>query len=72
MTMNDQEIGKYIESLDKEVKSIKENIISICWWMRGGITYSEAWNLSELERSSVSKLIKQNQDTMKKTGIHMI
>lgn len=70
--MSDQEIGEYIDSLDQEVKNIKENIIDICWWMRGGITHSEAWNLTEFERDAVSKLIKNNQETMRKTGIQMI
>lgn len=70
--MSDKEIGEYIDSLDKEVKNIKENIIDICWWMRGGITHWEAWNLTEYEREAISNLIKNNQETMKKTGIQMI
>lgn len=64
--MDDQEIGEEIDRLDSESNQIKDSIINICWWMRGGIGHFEAWNLSEKERSMVNRLIKNNLETMKK------
>ena len=64
--MSNQEIGEELERLDNESKQLKDGIINICWWMRGGITHQEAWNLTETERSMVNNLIKSNLDTMKK------
>jgi len=34
--------------------------------MRGGITHTEAWNLTQKERDMVNNLIKNNLETMKK------
>ena len=37
--------------------------------MRGGLTYNEAMNLGHQEREMVSKIIKENLETTKKTGL---
>jgi hypothetical protein len=42
--------------------------MKLCWFMRGGITWQEALNLSPDEREIASQLVKQNLETTKKTG----
>lgn len=37
--------------------------------MRGGITYEEAMNLSYAERTVIGDIIKDNLETVKKTGL---
>jgi hypothetical protein len=37
--------------------------------MRGGLQYSEAMYMSPKERDSIGKLVKENLDTTKKTGL---
>jgi len=37
--------------------------------MRGGISYTEALNLSLAERKSVDEIVKENLETAKKTGM---
>lgn len=37
--------------------------------MRGGLTYTEAMNLSHGEREIVSDIIKENLETTKKSGL---
>jgi hypothetical protein len=37
--------------------------------MRGGLTYSEALNLSTQEREIISDLISENLETTKKSGL---
>ena len=54
--------------MDKEVKGLKEDMLKICWFMRGGVTYSEIVQMSVSERDSMGKLIKENLETAKKTG----
>ena len=54
--------------MDKEVKSLKENLLRLCWYMRGGITYTEVCNMSPPEREYIGALIKDNLETSKKTG----
>ena len=54
--------------MDKEVKSLKEDMLKMVWYMRGGVTYSEIVNMSTPEREYISALIKDNLETAKKTG----
>lgn len=59
-----------IERMDREATEIRNETIKMCWYMRGGLTYTEAMNLSPGERKSVGTLIKENLDTTKKTGLN--
>ena len=39
--------------------------------MRGSISHSEAWDLTQKERESINRLVKTNIETMKKTKMPM-
>jgi len=39
------------------------------WYMRGGISYEQALQLSVSEREIISKIIKENMETTKKSGL---
>jgi|TARA_B110000967_G_C18541305_1_gene390749 hypothetical protein len=54
--------------MDKEVKSLKENLLKMCWYMRGGVTYTEIVNMGSQEREAINKIITDNLETAKKTG----
>ena len=58
-----------MDQYDKDVKSIKSNILKMCWYMRGGVTYEEAMNMSITERNIISKIIEENLETTKKSGM---
>lgn len=66
--MSNNDIVQELEKMDKESNGLKDEIIRITWWMRGGINYDQAWNLSLKERRMISELIKDNMETSKKTG----
>ena len=55
--------------MDREVNEIKNEIIKICWYMRGGITMSEAWDLDLEDKKLIGSLIKENLETTKKSGM---
>lgn len=55
--------------MEKEADAIKEDALKMCWFMRGGLSYNDAMNLSVKERQSISKIIKENLDTTKKSGL---
>jgi len=55
--------------LDDEVKQIKAEALKITWYMRGGLTYDQSMMLSTAERETVNKIIKENLDTTKRTGL---
>lgn len=41
----------------------------MCWYMRGGLTYTEAMMLSPNERQLINVIIKDNLETTKKTQL---
>lgn len=69
LTSSPERITKIVEGYDREVKAIKDDIFKMCWYMRGGLTYEEALNLSFPEREAIGALIKENLETTKKTGM---
>lgn len=69
MNLTDDEIVKYLDGLDRESKAIKEELLKICWFMRGGLTYEESMHLSYQEKQVISKIIEDNLETTKKSGL---
>jgi hypothetical protein len=67
--MSPEGITKLIEQQDKEILGIREDVLKMCWYMRGGVTYEEGMNLSVSERNIVSAIIKDNLETTKKSGL---
>ena len=55
--------------MEKEAEAVKNDSLKICWFMRGGLTYTEAQQLSPKERELVSRLVKENLETTKKSGL---
>jgi hypothetical protein len=54
--------------MDSDIKNLKHELLKICWYMRGGVTYQEALNMSLEERQIVGNIVKDNLETTKKTG----
>ena len=55
--------------MEGEAKEIRNDIIKMCWYMRGGVTYSEGMNMSYQERDIINNIIKENLETTKKSGL---
>lgn len=55
--------------MDKETLDIRREALQMSWYMRGGITYDQALQLSVSERTIISELIKENLETTKKSGL---
>lgn len=55
--------------LDNEVKQIKENIFKLSWYMRGAISVDDAFAMSGEDREIVSKIVEENLETTKKSGL---
>ena len=67
--MSQPDMLKYFDQLEKESKALKEEILKLCWYMRGSLSYDEGMYLSYEDRSLMSKLIKDNLETTKKSGM---
>jgi hypothetical protein len=55
--------------MDKETVDIRREALQLSWYMRGGITYDQALQLSVSERTLIGELIKENLETTKKSGL---
>jgi hypothetical protein len=67
--LDSDQIAKWVDSLDKESEVIRQEALKMSWYMRGGVTYDQALQLSPTERKIVSDLIKENLETTKKSGL---
>ena len=54
--------------MESQQKELKHELVKISWYMRGGLTYSEANALSPTEREIIANLVKDNLETTKKSG----
>lgn len=55
--------------MEKEVRAIKDEIVKMCWFMRGGITLVEMYNTDYEDRAVIAKLIESNLETTNKTKL---
>jgi hypothetical protein len=69
LSLDNESIVEMIKDFDKDSKALKKNILKICWHMRGGITYSEALEISFHEREIINGIIEENINTTKETGL---
>jgi hypothetical protein len=69
LNLSNYEIVDYLKSLDKEARAIREEALRFCWYMRGGLSYADALLLSQDERKIVSKIIDDNMEVTKKSGL---
>ena len=69
MTLSNEAIVQLLDDYEKEARAIKEEAIKMIWFMRGGITYNEAMMLGVQDRELIAKLIKNNIETTKESGL---
>lgn len=67
--MKAEDIQKLFDNFAKEIDQIKANCFRLSWYMRGGATYNDVMNMSSVEREMINKLIDENLETCKKSGL---
>ena len=72
MTSTPEEIGEYLTDLAFESRAIEKDVTDICWYMRGSITWDQAWRLTSHQRVLITKRIKDNIETTEKTGLPLL
>lgn len=55
--------------MEEEVKALKDEMFRLVWFMRGGLTLSEAYELDISDREIINKIIKDNLETTKETSM---
>jgi hypothetical protein len=63
------QINDLILEFSSNTRALKEDLLRICWFMRGGIGYDECHMLTHDEKIIVSKIIEKNLETTKESGM---
>ena len=58
-----------IDAMEKETQNIRLDVLKLCWYMRGGVTYNEAMQMSQTDHSLINDIVKENLETTKKSGL---
>jgi hypothetical protein len=55
--------------MENECRNMKKELLRLCWYMRGGMTLVEAYQIDFETREVISEIIKDNLETTKDTGL---
>jgi hypothetical protein len=69
LSLSNEEIVALLDQMEKETKAIKDDILRLCWYMRGSLSYSEGMLLSRTDQEIINKIIKDNLETTKKSNL---
>ena len=58
-----------LDKMEKESRAIKEDLLMVCWYMRGALSYDDAMLLSNEDKKIIGKIIDKNLETTKKSGL---
>ncbi len=72
MALGNEDIVKLLQQFDNESKAIQKELLEISWYMRGGISYTEATALSPEERKQINEIIKQNIKNTNETKLPLV
>lgn len=67
--MSLDQILSEVKVLENQVKNLKSELLQVCWYMRGSVSFEEAHYMSFEDREMISSLIKDNLETTKKSGM---
>ena len=60
---------KLFDNYEEDVNKIRKTALQLSWYMRGGATYEDVLNMSNVERKALSTLVEENLETTKKSGL---
>ena len=58
--------------MENENHKLKLDLTKMCWYMRGSVTLSEAFQTSRDDRQKISEVIKENIELVKKTKMPLL
>jgi hypothetical protein len=69
LTLSSEEISTWVDKMDEEANSIRQQSLKMSWYMRGGASYEDVMQMSYQERRLISDLIKDNLETTKNSKL---
>jgi hypothetical protein len=71
--LSNEDIEEYLVRLENEIKQFKDDLYRIAWYMRGGISVNDLMHTYSHEDIEImKKIIKDNIETTKKSGMPLI
>jgi hypothetical protein len=58
-----------VDQMEKETQDMRLDVLKLCWYMRGGVTYDEAMQMRQVDRDLINDIDKDNLETTKKSGL---
>jgi len=69
----DSGLEQLSQEYELDVKRIKHEVYKLCWYMRGGVDAHELLHNTDVEdRDIISEIVKENVETVKKTGMPLL
>jgi hypothetical protein len=65
LTLDIPEIESEIARMENESKALKKEIFKLSWYMRGGLSFTEAYMLDQQDREIITKIIEENLELTK-------
>ena len=72
MALGNDDVVNLLQQFDNESKALQKELLEITWYMRGGVSYSEATMLSPQERKQIAENIKQNIKNTNDTKLPLV
>jgi hypothetical protein len=73
MYASNSELEELVKNYDLQAQRIKEEIFKLSWYMRGGVTSDDLFfKYSFEDREILSKIIKENIEATRKSGMPLI
>jgi hypothetical protein len=69
LTLSNEEIVALLDQYDKDSKALRHELLTLCWFMRGSISYDDAMILCYEDRSIIGDIVKSNMETTKESGL---
>ena len=58
-----------MDNLDNEAKNFKLEVFKLAWYMRGAVSMDDAFAMTFEDREIIGKLVEENLETTKKSGL---
>jgi hypothetical protein len=62
-------INKVVKDYENDTKAMREELFRLTWFMRGGLSFSEAFLLTPDDRATITTIIEDNLKSTKESGL---
>lgn len=62
-------INKVVKDYENDTKAMREELFRLTWFMRGGLSFSEAFLLTPDDRAIITTIVEDNLKSTKESGL---